>query len=437
MRKLTVKNFSVIQEAELEFGKITVLIGPQSSGKSLLCKLAYFLSKKSIDLVLNALLRKDTFDVFKTDFLQEFTKWFPINTWANTDSSVKFQSSGYGVSISALAANAYYTEVNFSGQFQSLFSNLDNQIGESSDTGADSRKSLIEQIEIQFNLLQTDTFIHRSVYIPCGRALFTNQSLGFIALNNADIDPIIRDFSLEVRLGNNWSPNPIAGENALHILDEIRREMINIAGGYIEGRNLSARFRRTSDGRSIPLTLLSSGTQEVLPLLNVLGQVATGQRDRIIFPRKSGLLEMPNLLILSKGFIYIEEPEANIFPDTQYRLVQLFSRLSHELILDFSWAITTHSPYILTAFNTLIEAWRVGNKPGKHDKVAALIPEKFWIDEKDFKAYAMHDGTLRPIFKVETEGEEGSGLIEGDYLDSVSDELGSQFDQLLDIEYAN
>jgi len=35
MRKLTVKNFSVIKEAELEFGKITVLIGPQSSGKSL------------------------------------------------------------------------------------------------------------------------------------------------------------------------------------------------------------------------------------------------------------------------------------------------------------------------------------------------------------------------------------------------------------------
>ena len=46
MRKLTVKNFSVIKEAELEFGKITVLIGPQSSGKSLLCKLAHFLSKE-------------------------------------------------------------------------------------------------------------------------------------------------------------------------------------------------------------------------------------------------------------------------------------------------------------------------------------------------------------------------------------------------------
>jgi len=48
VRTLTVKNFSVIKEAKLEFGKITVLIGPQSSGKSLLCKLAYFLSKQAI-----------------------------------------------------------------------------------------------------------------------------------------------------------------------------------------------------------------------------------------------------------------------------------------------------------------------------------------------------------------------------------------------------
>ena len=42
MRKLTVKNFSVIKEAELEFGKITVLIGPQSSGKSLLVQTGVF-----------------------------------------------------------------------------------------------------------------------------------------------------------------------------------------------------------------------------------------------------------------------------------------------------------------------------------------------------------------------------------------------------------
>jgi len=135
--------------------------------------------------------------------------------------------------------------------------------------------------------------------------------------------------------------------------------------------------------------------------------------------------------------IFIEEPEAHIFPNTQYEVVRLFAWLTNDPILNFQWVITTHSPYILTAFNTLIEAWRVGNKEGKRDQVAALIPEKYWVNENDFAAYSIHDGVLNSIFSKEEEGKEGSGLIDGDFLDSVSDQLGSEFDKLLDIEYAN
>jgi hypothetical protein len=438
MRTLTVENFSVIKYAKLEFGKITVLIGPQSSGKSLLCKLAYFLSKQTIDLALTAILRKDSYEDFKSALIREFDGWFPTDTWIDGNSSVRFNSSNFGVQISGFRGkDGIYLEVEFSKQFKSLFSGLTDLIRELPNNGADSRKHILEQVEAMLNLLLTDTFVSRAVYIPGGRAFFANQSLGFSALKNTDLDPLIRDFSLEVRLGDSWTPNPILGEKSLKDLDEIRQEMVNIAGGYIEGRNLSARFRRASDGRSVPLTLLSSGTQEILPLLNVLGQVATGQRDRIIFPRPNNFPGMPNLIVLSKGLIYLEEPEANVFPDTQYQLVRLFARLSHESFLDFSWVITTHSPYILTAFNTLIEAWRVGNKEGKREQVAALIAEKYWVSENDFAAYSIRDGLLAPIFSKEEEGKEGSGLIDGDFLDSVSDQLGGEFDKLLDIEYAN
>ena len=58
MRKLTVKNFSVIKDATLEFGKITVLIGPQASGKSLLCKLAYFFEQVVPERIQRAFMRK-------------------------------------------------------------------------------------------------------------------------------------------------------------------------------------------------------------------------------------------------------------------------------------------------------------------------------------------------------------------------------------------
>ena len=64
MRKLTVKNFSVIKDATLEFGKITVLIGPQASGKSLLCKLTYFLGGEIIAIAVESLLNKNSWDEF-------------------------------------------------------------------------------------------------------------------------------------------------------------------------------------------------------------------------------------------------------------------------------------------------------------------------------------------------------------------------------------
>jgi hypothetical protein len=280
------------------------------------------------------------------------------------------------------------------------------------------------------NLLLTDTFVNRSVYIPDGRAFFANQSLGFNALKNTDIDPLVRDFSLEVRLGDSWTPNPILGEESLRNLDEIRQQMVKIAGGYIEGRNLSARFRRASDGRSVPLTLLSSGTQEILPLLNVLGQVATGQRDRIIFPRPNNLPGMPNLIILNKGLIYLEEPEANVFPKTQYELVQLFAWLASDPILDFSWVITTHSPYILSAFGNLVKAGMVGAQSTEHNAaVAKVIPEKYWVKDGDFAAYKIEDGKLVSIFDKKT------GQIDGDYLDDVSGKISEEFGQLLEIQY--
>jgi predicted ATPase len=164
--------------------------------------------------------------------------------------------------------------------------------------------------------------------------------------------------------------------------------------------------------------------------LNVLGQVATGQRDRIIFPRPNNLPGMPNLIILNKGLIYLEEPEANVFPKTQYELVQLFAWLASDPILDFSWVITTHSPYILSAFGNLVKAGMVGAQSTEHNAaVAKVIPEKYWVKDGDFAAYKIEDGKLVSIFDKKT------GQIDGDYLDDVSGKISEEFGQLLEIQY--
>jgi hypothetical protein len=93
MRRLTVKNFSVISQSELELGKVTRLIGPQSSGKSLLCNLAFFHTKQKIEVALATILSakltdRDKFDDLKATMTRDFLVWSPFLTWHRSHASI-------------------------------------------------------------------------------------------------------------------------------------------------------------------------------------------------------------------------------------------------------------------------------------------------------------------------------------------------------------
>jgi predicted ATPase len=127
---------------------------------------------------------------------------------------------------------------------------------------------------------------------------------------------------------------------------------------------------------------------------------------------------------------FIEEPEAHIFPKKQYEIVQYFAEIVNDDSLKPAISITTHSPYILSAFNDLIEAGRLGAESDLSGEVSAIIPDKYWVKPGEFKAYSIHDGKLESIMDKET------GLINGEYLDAISNKIGGDFDALLRIGYA-
>jgi hypothetical protein len=70
--------------------------------------------------------------------------------------------------------------------------------------------------------------------------------------------------------------------------------------------------------------------------------------------------------------------------------------------------------------------------PGKIAEVERVIPRRNWVSPDDFAAYAFDgkDGVLHQIMDTETQ------LIDGDVLDSISSLIGSQFERLLEIQYA-
>jgi hypothetical protein len=178
-------------------------------------------------------------------------------------------------------------------------------------------------------------------------------------------------------------------------------------------------FRHFESKRELPFELQSSGTLELLPLLNPLGNRVAHAK----YPKG------PTVPMLQFGTVFVEEPESSVFPNTQYELARLFTWLTNQPMLNNSLAITTHSPYILTSFNNLIEAGQVAkNKPELSEQVAKIIPERYWIKEGEFKAYAIEDGKLQSILNE-------SGFVEGNYLDQVSETISDEFDRLIKLEY--
>jgi hypothetical protein len=181
-----------------------------------------------------------------------------------------------------------------------------------------------------------------------------------------------------------------------------------------------------SDGRVLPLSFLSTGSKELLPLLCVLEMYAYRRREITLDDQIA--LNTEDRARFDEFFV--EEPEAHIFPKEQYEIVQYFAAIVNDEFLNPAISITTHSPYILAAFNNLIEAGQAAKaKPEVKDELSKLIPEHFWIKEGDFKAYAIEDGVLQSIVAEDT------GLVSSNYLDQVSETIGVEFDELLRLGY--
>jgi hypothetical protein len=259
-----------------------------------------------------------------------------------------------------------------------------------------------------------------SVFVPTGRSFFSTPNRGFFSMSGKNLDWITQRFSNEI----DWEYRSLVEHlgPSSDLFPQFLEEAAQVLGGRVIRENGLLLFRSESDGRALPFQLLSSGTLELLPLLNPLANLVFNISSN---PRNIWTKSSPAL-----GPIFVEEPELSIFPKSQYLLMRLFAWLSSEDRLNFPFAITTHSPYILSSFNNLIEAGQIAKaKPKLKGEVAKLIPEHFWIKEGDFKAYAIEDGVLTSIVAEDT------GLVSANYLDQVSETIGMEFDELLRLGY--
>ena len=91
--------------------------------------------------------------------------------------------------------------------------------------------------------------------------------------------------------------------------------------------------------------------------------------------------------------------------------------------------ITTHSPYILSSCNLLLEAYKVAQqRPELADEIDKVVPRACWLNPEEFAAYHVADGTVKPITDTRTH------LIGSNELDAISEDISDSFRKLLRLQ---
>lgn len=130
--------------------------------------------------------------------------------------------------------------------------------------------------------------------------------------------------------------------------------------------------------------------------------------------------------------IFIEEPEQNLFPKAQQELIFDIAQKINTACSDnkeSSLFLTTHSPYIITAFNLLINADKAHAKSTK--KSEKIVPMNRVIPLDQISAYYINGetGMFKSIVDLEI------GMLGGNELDSASDYIEEMTAKLYDIIY--
>lgn len=415
MRRLTVDNFSCIEHADLVFGRFTVLIGPQASGKSVLSKLAYFFFNLPRDQF-KVLQSAGDLDELRKDLVARFKDWFPVAAWGSKRFQIDFQAGDYQIRLTRTSRKQKMGEsvrVSFSQFYEQQYVSALQTIKASS-----SADGIADSLGVDFRItwqIQESTaklfkerlgaeYVANQFFVPAGRAFFTSLGRAVVAFEQGRVlDPLTVQFGrIYTSLKDNARYPTRGAKSRVRALDELQE----ILGGKLR-RIGDAEFIETTDGRRIPLSALSSGQQELLPLLFVLDFMEEHARAALI---------------------YIEEPEAHLFPSAQNRLIQELARVLVSSP-DNGMVLTTHSPYVLSKINNLVKAGSLAPSLSetRANRLAEVVPRKAWIPKGMVRAYAVRDKQLCEITDPD-------GLIDAEYLDSVSGDIAREFSAILEIE---
>lgn len=389
MESIIIRNFGPISELEITLKKVNVFIGEQGVGKSTLAKLLsccrdlvlYF-------LIINDRPEDDIMSIFKMYGIHDY---FKENTYIEYHGSLNltYHDGKFEVTHDKISKDVLKQRLTslLSVGIKSACSILGIPIVEKL-TYEDLERILLEKGTLVVSNLRT------SFYCPAerGTASMLSNSLANILLSNIPLPrPLVEYMSFFEKARQEYSSFKIP--------------FLNLSYSYEKGNNIV-----TVNGAPVQLEYASSGIQSILPLLMVIEYC------------------------MQNGFFSsftIEEPELNLFPTNQFHLLQtLIAKTNSENCKLGSWTITTHSPYLLSVFNISLLAGRIAAKfPDASKDLESIINPVYIIRPDEISVYELTNGGNNASC-CKSILDDNTGLIKSNYLDSVSDIISSDFNQL-------
>ena len=422
--KLIVRNFAGIKDLEIEIKRINILIGPQASGKSVCAKLLFYF-KNFVWEILSVVNNEQTKRNLDSNYSKTFEEYFPPDCWGKEHFLIRYEISNVFIEVS----RKQDTKGRISLSYSEFFNEELRKLRDLQKKEREKRAKIAPSFDIYTSRLPPDILkehlvetLVRSIgreaafnqlFIPAGRSFFSNLQSNIFSIlsNNNTLDPFLRSFgSTYERIKNLRIQYDLEDKYTKDILEEINRLIEqSLCGKHVQEKGKD--FLEVADGRRISIANSSSGQQETLPLTIMLAA-------------------LPFLSSFRVGqTVYIEEPEAHLFPSAQRNIVELIATVFNSRKEQLQFFITTHSPYVLTALNNLLQAGLLYEESSEdiQHQLEKIVSRYKSLDVSDLSAYVLSDGKCNSIVCPDT------GLIDARVIDSVSDELAIEFDQLLNL----
>lgn len=359
---------------QLETRPLTVFVGPQASGKSLLMQMLFF------------------FQAFPFLFAR-FTAEEEIEPTSAVQALLDRLRRGEVRDRTRGFYNFVHRSLHFEYQRRSHLLYPDYTEAEITVYTTRSRPQISDALEAYIRS-QTGREAWRAallrpepaIFIPSERSFysrFLNAEPGVLQLPSLPLTMRWFSFVLERARGDvqSWRDgNPDTTEGAW--IHERARAMLQ-GDAYIPAAGPKVWKWRTVDGTIHDLEMASSGQMEAWPIIIIATLLFSWRRDGLIAREPYAFS------------LYIEEPETHLHPLAQVEMTKIIAYLVNK---GFAVTVTTHSPLLLFLLNPFIEA---GNARLREIQEKTLPEPEIRLQPENVVVYEVKAGNIERIIDEE------------------------------------